>query len=198
MKLILALLFAAALWADPRILIVGDSISIGYTPFVNQMLEGKASVEHNAGNGGPTSNGVAHIEEWLKDGNWDVIHFNFGLHDLKIMENGKHQVSLEDYEKNLALIVAAMKKTRAKLVFATTTPVPEGKQNPVRITADVPRFNAAALRVMERNIVAVDDLYDVALKRITEIQRPNNVHFTDPGYEELAKPVVESIWKQLR
>ena len=198
MKLILALLFAAALWADPRILIVGDSISIGYTPFVNQMLEGKASVEHNAGNGGPTSNGVAHIEEWLKDGNWDVIHFNFGLHDLKIMENGKHQVSLEDYEKNLALIVAAMKKTRAKLVFATTTPVPEGKQNPVRITADVPRFNAAALRVMERNNVAVDDLYDVALKRITEIQRPNNVHFTDPGYEELAKPVVESIWKQLR
>ena len=198
MKLILALLFAAALWADPRILIVGDSISIGYTPFVNQMLEGKASVEHNAGNGGPTSNGVAHIEEWLKDGNWDVIHFNFGLHDLKIMENGKHQVSLEDYEKNLALIVAAMKKTRAKLVFATTTPVPEGKQNPVRITADVPRFNAAALRVMERNNVAVDDLYGAPLKRITEIQRPNNVHFTDPGYEELAKPVVESIWKQLR
>ena len=198
MKLILALLFAAALWADPRILIVGDSISIGYTPFVNQMLEGKASVEHNAGNGGPTSNGVAHIEEWLKDGNWDVIHFNFGLHDLKIMENGKHQVSLEDYEKNLALIVAAMKKTRAKLVFATTTPVPEGKQNPRRITADVPRFNAAALRVMERNNVAVADLYGVAMKRITEMQRPNNVHFTDPGYEELAKPVVESIWKQLR
>ena len=198
MKLILAFLFAAALWADPRVLIVGDSISIGYTPFVTKMLEGKAYVEHNIGNGGPTSNGAAHIEEWLKDGNWDVIHFNFGLHDLKLMDNGKHQVSLEEYETNLGVIVAAMKKTRAKLVFATTTPVPEGKQNPVRLTADVPRFNAAALRVMERNNVAVDDLYGAAMKRITEMQRPNNVHFTDPGYEELAKPVVESIWKQLR
>ena len=177
---------------------VGDSISIGYTPFVKKMLEGKASVEHNPGNGGPTSNGVAHIQEWLKDGNWDVIHFNFGLHDLKIMENGKHQVSLEDYEKNLDTIIGAMKKSRAKLVFATTTPVPEGKQNPVRLTADVPRFNAAALRVMERHNIAVDDLYGVAMKRSVEIQRPNNVHFTDPGYEELAKPVVESIWKQLR
>ena len=186
------------MWAEPRILIVGDSISIGYTPFVKKMLDGKATVEHNSGNGGPTSNGVAHIQEWLKDGNWDVIHFNFGLHDLKLMENEKHQVSLEDYEKNLGVIVAAMKKTRAKLVFATTTPVPEGKQNPVRLTADVPRFNAAAVLVMERNKIEVNDLYGVAMKRIAEIQRPNNVHFTDPGYEELAKPVVESIWKQLR
>lgn len=198
MKLILSLLFAAGLWADPRVLIVGDSISIGYTPFVKKLLEGKAYVEHNAGNGGPTSNGAAHIEEWLKDGNWDAIHFNFGLHDLKLMENGKHQVSLEDYEKNLGVIVAAMKKTRAKLVFATTTPVPEGKQNPVRLTADVQRFNAAALRVMERNNVAVDDLYGAAMKRIAEMQRPNNAHFTEAGYEDLAKPVVESIWKLLR
>ena len=198
MKLVFSFLLAATLWAEPRILIIGDSISIGYTPFVKKMLDGKAYVEHNAGNGGPTSNGVAHISEWLKDGDWDVIHFNFGLHDLKVMENEKHQVSLEDYEKNLGIMVAAMKKSRAKLVFATTTPVPEGKQNPVRLTADVPRFNAAAVRVMEQNKIEVNDLYGVAMKRITEIQRPNNVHFTDPGYEELAKPVVESIWKQLR
>ena len=166
--------------------------------FVTKMLEGKATVEHNAGNGGPTNNGVAHISEWLKDGNWDVIHFNFGLHDLKIMENERHQVSLADYEKNLNTIIAAMKKTRAKLVFATTTPVPEGKQNPVRLTADVLRFNAVALRLMAEQKIEVNDLYTVAMKRIKEIQRPNNVHFTDPGYEELAKPVVEAIWKQLR
>jgi len=197
-KLILSFFFAAALWAEPRILIIGDSISMGYTPFVTKMMAGQAYVEHSVGNGGPTISGVAHIQEWLKDGNWDVIHFNFGLHDLKIMENGKHQVSLEDYEKNLGIIIAAMRKTKAKLVFATTTPVPEGKQNPVRLTADVLKFNAVALRVMEQNKIAVDDLYDVAMKRIKEIQRPNNVHFTDPGYEELAKPVVESIWKQLR
>ena len=171
---------------------------MGYTPFVTKMLDGKAYVEHNANNGGPTSNGVAHIQEWLKDGNWDVIHFNFGLHDLKVMENGKHQVSLEDYEKHLGILIAAMKKTRAKLVFATSTPVPDGKQNPIRLTADVPRFNAVALRVMEQNKIEVDDLYEVAMKRIGEIQRPNNVHFTGPGYEALAKPVVEAIWKQLR
>ena len=51
---------------------------------------------------------------------------------------------------------------------------------------------------MERNKIEVNDLYGVAMKRIAEMQRPNNVHFTDPGYEELAKPVVEAIWKQLR
>ena len=186
------------MWAEPRVLIIGDSISIGYTPFVTRMLAGKATVEHNAGNGGPTINGVAHIKEWLKDGNWDVIHFNFGLHDLKIMEDGNHQVALEAYEKNLNTMIAAMKMTRAKLVFANTTPVPAGRQNPVRRTSDVVLYNHAALRVMELHNIEVNDLYTVAMMRVREIQRPNNVHFTDPGYEELAKPVVEAIWKQLR
>ena len=83
----------------PRVLLVGDSISIGYTLPVRKLLEGKANVHRIPENGGPTSNGTAKIDKWI-EGKWDVIHFNWGLHDLKLVD-GKHQVSLEDYEKNL-------------------------------------------------------------------------------------------------
>src|SRR5690349_5848626 len=76
----------------PRVLIIGDSISMGYTLPVRTLLAGKANVHRIAENGGPTSNGVEKLSAWLGSGHWDVIHFNFGLHDLKIMEGGKHQV----------------------------------------------------------------------------------------------------------
>ncbi len=75
----------------PRVLILGDSISIGYTPFVQDMLKSEAEVVRptrpngNAENCSGTTLGVTAIDCWLKigGGKWDVIHVNFGLHDLK-------------------------------------------------------------------------------------------------------------------
>src|SRR4051794_35686897 len=95
----------------PRVLLIGDSISMGYTLPVRTLLDGKANVQRIPQNGGPTENGVAHIDQWLGDGKWDVIHFNWGIHDLKIMEDGKRQVEPADYEKNLRGLVAKMKAT---------------------------------------------------------------------------------------
>src|SRR6187399_239096 len=83
------------------VLVIGDSISIGYTPVVTTLLAGKADVKHNEGNAAHTGTGVAKLEEWLGTEKWKVITFNFGLHDLKIMENGKHQVGVVEYEANL-------------------------------------------------------------------------------------------------
>ena len=175
----------------PRVLLVGDSISIGYTLPVRRLLEGKANVHRIPENGGPTSNGTAKIDKWV-EGKWDVIHFNWGLHDLKLVD-GKHQVSLEDYGKNLRELVKKLKATGAKIVWASTTPVPEEKTNPPRKAEDVPRFNEAAKKVMDENGVAIDDLYAFALPKLKEIQLPANVHYTPKGYEALAGEVAKSI-----
>jgi len=100
----------------PRVLLIGDSISMGYTLPVRKILEGKANVHRIPNNGGPTKYGIANIDRWLGTGKWDVIHFNWGIHDLKFMLDGKRQVEPADYEKNLRELVAKMKTTGAKLI----------------------------------------------------------------------------------
>ena len=194
----------------PRVMIIGDSISVGYTDEVRRLLAGKANVHRVAGNAGPSSSGVQMMAEWLAptNGAWDVIHFNFGLHDLKLGTGGKdnhpyatsdgHQVALEDYEKNLSQFVAKFKTTGAVLVWCSTTPVPAGKVDPPRQPDDVMKYNEAARQVMIKNDVAIDNLFATALPRLPDIQLPHNVHYTKEGYAELAKQVAASIEEALR
>ncbi len=194
----------------PRVLLLGDSISIGYTPYVQEMMKGDAVVIRPTRGGQPencsgTTHGIANIDRWLAldGGAWDVIHFNFGLHDLKREDPQTHKASpnpehprqadLETYERQLRQIVTKLKATGAAVIFATTTPVPEGKQSPYRGTEDPPRYNEVAKRIMGENGVAIDDLYAFALPRLGEIQRPANVHFTAEGSKQLAEQVVKHV-----
>ncbi len=195
-----------------RVLLLGDSISIGYTDEVRRLLGERAVVvrptradgakpENCAG----TNNGVVELERWLAldGGGWDVIHFNFGLHDLKRVdaETGKnshdahdpHQAPPERYEAQLRDIVARLRATGARLVFATTTPVPEGDMRPYREPADAVRYNEIARRVTTDAGVAVNDLHAFALPRLAEIQQPENVHFTKEGSSVLAAEVAAAI-----
>ena len=181
----------------PRVLLIGDSISIGYTVPVQKLLAGKANVHRIPGNAGPSSNGVFLIDTWLGKTKWDAIHFNFGLHDLKRLDDGKHQVPIDSYERYLRLLVQRLKQTGARLIWATTTPVPDAKVSPPRLPADVAVFNAAAARVMKEHDVAIDDLYGFALPRLGEIQQPANVHFTPTGSELLGKQVADAIAQAL-
>ena len=153
----------------PRVLLIGDSISIGYTFPVRRILQGKANLHRIPENGGPTARGVEAINAWLGEGTWDVIHFNFGLHDIKIMPEGNRQVSEEDYEANLKILVARLQRTGASLIWCTTTPVPAGDLSPERRVEDVPVYNAIALGIMEREGIVIDDLHGFALPRLDEL-----------------------------
>lgn len=175
----------------PRVLLIGDSISIGYTLPVREALAGKANLHRPKDNCGPTIRGLAKLDEWLGQGRWDVIHFNFGLHDLRNID-GKHQVPIDQYEKNLREITARLKKTGAVLVWCSTTPVPEGCE-PGRKAGEEAAFNAAAKRVMDENHIAIDDLCRFAQPRLKDIQIPKNVHFTPEGSKVLAGQVSGSI-----
>jgi len=177
----------------PRVLLIGDSISIGYTVPVRRLLNGKANVHRIPANGGPTTRGLAELKQWLGAGRWDVIHFNWGLHDLKIMADGRRQVPPEAYEKNLRELVRQLQATGARLIWASTTPVPAGNLNPPRQPADVLAYNAIARRIMEENGVAINDLYALAMPRLARLQQPTNVHFTAAGSEVLARQVAASI-----
>jgi len=181
----------------PRVLLIGDSISIGYTVPVRHLLKGVANVHRIPENGGPTTRGLAKLDEWLGTNQWDVIHFNWGLHDLKLESNGRHQVELDQYERNLERLVDRLQSTGATLIWATTTPVPQNVKGPQRDPADVLRYNEAARRVMDAAGVRINDLCAFTQPRIARIQIPQNVHFTTAGSAELARPVARKIREAL-
>lgn len=185
----------------PRVLIIGDSISMGYTLPLRKLFEGKANIHRIPENGGPTTNGLAKIDKWLTvngSNKWDIIHINFGLHDLKITRDG-HQVEPEQYGKNLREIFRKiMATTSARIIFATTTPVPEGTLNPPRKNEDVLLYNKMALKIMAEHQIYLTDLYEEAAKHLKDWQRPNNVHFTEKGSKALAEVVYKEIQDVLK
>jgi acyl-CoA thioesterase-1 len=181
----------------PRVLLIGDSISIGYTQPTRKLLEGKANLHRIPANGGPTKNGIANLKKWLGDGKWDVIHFNWGIHDLKFMPDGKRQVEAADYEANLRSLVATLKTTGAKLIWASTTPIPEGELNPQRKFGQVPEYNAIAAKVMTENGVTLNDLNAWMTPRFEELHKPKDLHYTEAGSEHLARKVAETITQVL-
>jgi acyl-CoA thioesterase-1 len=182
----------------PRVLLIGDSVSIGYTLPVRALLKDKANVHRIPVNGGATEVGLANMKAWLGDGKWDVIHFNFGLHDAKYASETTLRATREQYAANLRTLVAQMKATGAQLIFATTTPVPkDGVLSPTRRFDSIPARNEVAVQVMKENDVAVDDLYAVVLPVQQKIGRENDVHFQPEGYEVLAKAVAASIEARL-
>jgi acyl-CoA thioesterase-1 len=171
---------------------------MGYTLPTRATLAGKVNVHRPPTNCGSTLSGIQNIDTWLGDGHWDVIHFNWGMHDLKYLQNGKQNVPPAEYEKNLRILVARLQKTGATLIFATTTPIPEKtigifKRN----QEDVKKYNDIAVKVMKDNGVMIDDLYAFALPKMAEIQAPNDVHQTKQGSQIISRQVAASILEAL-
>ncbi len=171
----------------PRVLLIGDSISRGYTLAVRHKLAGRMNVHRAPENCGATKNGLKKLDLWLGTNHWDAIHFNFGIHDRKTKP--------EEYEQNLILITERLQKTGAKIIWATTTPAPPGSK-------DIPdgnleSLNEIAAKVAKSHNLATDDLYSLMKPLLTKFQRPNDVHFDEGGYQYLGAQVVKSLEEAL-
>lgn len=192
----------------PRVLLIGDSISIGYTLPVRAALAGTANVHRPPTNCGPTTNGLESLDAWLGEKPWDVIHFNWGLHDLKYMgsqgqnladpskADSQQQVPPSEYEANLQKLVARLKQTGAKLIWRNTTPVPEGAAG--RVVGDADKYNAIAAKIMQAHDIQIHDLYAYVMPRQDQIMLKANVHFSKEGYEQLATEVAQVITTALK
>ena len=93
-------------------------------------------------------------------------------------------------------MVTRLKETGAKLIWRNTTPVPPGTKG--RIVGDSIKYNAAAARVMKKHGVPTHDLVTMSKKRMKEIMRPANVHYTPEGSKVLGKDVARVIMEALK
>lgn len=192
----------------PQAFLIGDSISIGYTEPTRRLLSGVCDVDRPETNCGDTRRGLALIEEWLGDGIWDVIHFNWGLHDLchrhpdatvygnRDKINGAISVEPAAYKVNLDKLVQIMRPKAKRLVWASTTFVPEGEAG--RFQGDDARYNALAADVMAKHGIPTNDLHALTSSFPPSLFKcPGDVHYTKEGSERIAKAVAECIREQL-
>jgi len=204
-----AAIMTSCYWGKPKVLIIGDSISVGYTPHVKEYFSGDVRVRHNFGNAQHTGTGLYYIEEWIGDEDWDIIQFNWGLWDLyhrkEFSEERENQnaikrkvtCTIEEYTTNLDSIVSILKrKTNAKLIFVTTTYVPDHALG--RFRKDAITYNDVAKEVMKKHSIEVNDIYEQSIsihnKHGAGIA---NVHYTDEGYKKLSELVIDVLRKDL-
>ena len=193
----------------PNVLLIGDSISIGYTVEVRKRLQGKADVFRIPTNGQTASYGFKHLDQWLGKRKWDVIHFNWGLWDIcyrnpksktqghRDKTNGTLTATPEQYQASMEKIVMRLKKTKAKLIWCATTPVPKLELG--RKEGDEIKYNAIAEKIMNANGIPINDLHAHALLKTPSIQaKEGDVHFNKNGYRYLADKVARELSRALK
>jgi len=194
----------------PKVVLVGDSIRMSYTPTVTEQLKGKAEVVSSKANGGDSSNVLKHFDEWVIRQQPAVVHFNCGIHDTKKFKTtGKFQVSPEQYEANLREIVGRIRnETKATVLFALTTPILDERAAKTRaerdyelLQASVDQYNAIARKVMEELMVPINDLpalFSEGSKHdASELMNSDGVHFNREGERVLGMHVAEFVGRYL-
>lgn len=191
----------------PNVLLIGDSISIGYHLAAREALAGEANVFRPKTNCGPTTRGLEQMDQWLGDRRWDVIHWNFGLHDLKYMgPNGENladpaaetshpQVAIEAYEANIKQLAERIKQAGKVVIWRETSPVPEGANG--RVPGDSKRYNAAAAKAIAAVGGIETDPFFAFAETVSDLQQPANVHYTAEGSKALGEHVAEVIRQRL-
>ena len=179
----------------PRVLLIGDSIARDYYPEVEKRLAGKAFVARLA-----TSRFVSdpvllrEIEIVLNQERFDVVHFNNGMHGW--------QHSEAEYRKAFPKLLKTIRSNapKAKLMWATTTPLRDGRDVTYDTKAEYSDERIAARNAIVSEIVAAQKLLIVDLNAAVRGQpdlHSDNVHFNGKGSGILATQVAAAIEKSL-
>jgi len=181
-------------------------VSIGYTPFIKQGLNTTCFVQHtpwDVSDGGAlnTEYGLKCLDTFLRTASgdsakWDFIQFNFGLHDID-------QNTIDEYAEQLSNITKKLKATKAKLLYATTTPAPYSMGSSGANIIN--ELNTRATKIMGSNGVPIVDLYGRVTsycgtppyKTCTICRKdPCSYHYDSDGYKYISEyniPIISSL-----
>jgi len=205
---------APAAEPHPRVLILGDSVYQQPAREAAKLLDSKVEIVYATVKPGQVHNtqaALAHLDDLLGDGSWDLIHFNFGLGDLvyrtpgikafRVMAKeagGVRATSPDQYQTNLRDLVKRLGATGAKLVWASTTPIRHSASNVFDMGSEI-QYNAIAAKLMAEQNVPINDMYG-HVKSLIDMNKPAS-HGADPFYfdrKPLHPPIVDSILQELK
>ena len=187
-----------------EVILIGDSIRMGYQQFVQEALVGVANVSGPTQNGGTSTNVLTNVVDWVISHQADILHINCGLHDIKRpFDTGELNVPIEEYQANLESIFdRVLSETETRVIWAKTTPVNEKwhheRKGFDRIEADVDAYNLASVEIAERKGIPVNDLHKVIMDAGRDEQLvPDGVHFSEDGSRLLGEAVATFIPQML-
>lgn len=153
-----------------KILLLGDSIRLGYERYVKEMFDGHAKV-YSPGdvNGGMAQFIQRWLNEWKRRGNFpddmDLVHWNAGLWDVLRICGDEPLSSPAFYAETLERVHKRIKLLfpKAKIVFALSTWVQEDlyQGEYQRYNKDIELFNEIAIKTLKPLGEEFDDLYSV-------------------------------------
>ena len=187
-----------------KIVLIGDSIRMGYDKYIKDALSGVAEVFYPPENCRFAEYVLRYAHEWKANGKWgddvDLVHWNAGLWDALELFGDEPLTSLSYYGEAIARIDKRLRMLfpKAKFVFATSTNVSEKMSNPefTRHNVTIEKYNAEALRALEKTDTIINDLYPITAS-VPDSYRSDWVHFYTPEGTELIGGKVLSLLCEL-
>ncbi len=188
-----------------KIVLIGDSIRMGYDKYVKEALAGSAEVYYPTENCRFAEYVLRYAHEWKTSGEWgddvDLVHWNAGLWDVLELFEDEPLTSPDYYGEAIARIDKRLRWLfpKAKIVFATSTPVDESRcgVNFRRRNAVIEQYNGIAVRALSGTDTVINDLYAL-MANAPLTYHSDFVHFYTPeGTERIGGRVLAVICNQL-
>ena len=174
-----------------RVLMIGDSISVGYRSEVNKLLGDDLSITAYS-----TSKAVDN--PWFAEElavnirqhafTYDIVTLNSGIH-------GFH-LSTEAYEAGMRSLIGAVQSLlpEAKLYLVLSTPITEYEKTDTLSEKNqvVTARNEVVIRLAGELGLPVIDLYSAVLGK-AEVRSTDGYHYNGAGYQLLAAEIVRAI-----
>ena len=184
-----------------KVLLLGDSIRMFYEKEVKTLLGEEYEVFSPSENCRFSSYMLNSLRFWLNDSsNPDIIHFNAGLWDTAILysEDGCF-TPIDEYVRNMKKVLRELKRTGAKIIFATSTPVSDKKETlpgpmpPAHKNTDIQSYNNAVLEAFKDEDIVINDLFTAMYENKEKYLSDDMIHPNDDGVKLLGQAVADAI-----
>ena len=187
-----------------NLLLIGDSIRIGYDKSVKKSLAEKVNVIFPEENCRFASYVLRYFHTYFEDvkgEDIDVIHWNAGLWDCLRLFGEEPQTPIDVYAYYIDRICVRIKKLcpNARVIFATCTSV-ISEQMPddhKRYNEDIEKYNEIAVKIAKNHGFVINDLYSLS-KILSEEAHSDPVHYYTPeGTEAFTCQVLSYVLPEL-
>ena len=171
-----------------KIVLIGDSIRLGYDKYVKDALLGVAEVYYPDDSARFSEYTLRYLSDWKNDNGWgediDLVHWNTGLWDVLEMYGEAPISNPRQYGETIGKIERQIKFLfpRAKQIFATSTSVIEEKYgfDRKRHNSTIEQYNKIAIDALLGTGCVINDLYTLTKNAPLAIRAGDPTHFYTP------------------